>query len=327
MLKFKHIAKILLIPLLLVTTFSFMAAADITLRSDIRVAGPILTLGDLFSGAGEAADTAVAETPEPGKSRSIIVKNIVNAVNKAGLTWEKPAFLRAVRITREGQELTQADLGRIVRNMLASSLTNERFNVKFYGSRTLYIPLDNDFSDIEVSELAFNAQSGRFTARLALPIGMGEYKELSLSGNIEAVRALPVLNRAVAPGEIITRTDIAMKDVAVRKISRNFVSTVAEMIGKTVRNGQRAGAPLRTSDLISPVTVKRNKTIGISFSQGAISLMTIGKALENGGTGDIIRVLNIASNKTVHARIIGPDMAEIITPQMLARQLAENQYQ
>ena len=80
------------------------------------------------------------------------------------------------------------------------------------------------------------------------------------------------------------------------------------MAAKTaLRNGQA----LRTDDLIKPQIVQRNEAVTIYYEVPGIMLTVRGKAIEGGAMGDVVGVLNIQSNRTVQATVIGPGRVTI----------------
>ena len=66
------------------------------------------------------------------------------------------------------------------------------------------------------------------------------------------------------------------------------------------------GQLIRQTDLMKPEVVARNDNVTITYEVPGIVLTMRGKALETGAKGDIINVLNAASNKAIQATIAGP---------------------
>lgn len=77
-------------------------------------------------------------------------------------------------------------------------------------------------------------------------------------------------------------------------------------IGLETRVAIYPGHPIRPGDLGPPAIVERNQTLALTFRRGALTIRTDGRALDRGGVGDAIRVMNIASKATVVA-ILGAD--------------------
>ena len=62
---------------------------------------------------------------------------------------------------------------------------------------------------------------------------------------------------------------------------------------------------------MKPLVVQRNEPVTILYEVPGIVLTVRGKALEAGAVGDMINVLNVQSNRTVQATVIGPGRVSI----------------
>ena len=76
-----------------------------------------------------------------------------------------------------------------------------------------------------------------------------------------------------------------------------------EAIGLDTRVALYAGRPVRAEDLGPPTLVERNQLIPLAYRKRGLNIQTEGRALERGGAGDVIRVMNAASKTIVYARI------------------------
>jgi len=72
-------------------------AAPVDLRQDIASEGDKVTLGDLFYGAGAAADVVVAHT-QPGQTLVLDAARVQVLAHEQGLDWRNPAGLRRLII-------------------------------------------------------------------------------------------------------------------------------------------------------------------------------------------------------------------------------------
>lgn len=63
------------------------------------------------------------------------------------------------------------------------------------------------------------------------------------------------------------------------------------------------GRPIRAADLGPPTLVDRNQIVGLRYSVAGLAILTEGRALDRGGLGDVIRVMNSGSRATVSGRI------------------------
>ena len=73
----------------------------------------------------------------------------------------------------------------------------------------------------------------------------------------------------------------------------------AQAVGKEVRVTIYAGRPVRPEDLAAPAIIDRNQVVTLNYSYAGLNIATDVRALDRGGPGDRIRVMNLASRTTV----------------------------
>jgi flagella basal body P-ring formation protein FlgA len=81
-----------------------------------------------------------------------------------------------------------------------------------------------------------------------------------------------------------------------------------------------AERPIRTGELMKPEIVQRNENVTIVYQVPGLMLAVRGKATDGGAEGDMIDVVNLQSNRTLRATIIGP--GQVAVAPMVARLLA-----
>lgn len=69
--------------------------------------------------------------------------------------------------------------------------------------------------------------------------------------------------------------------------------------------------PLPPDDVRTQVMVAKGKFVTIGFTKGGIMLSAQGKALENGGLGDTVRVQNMQSKSVVQGIVTGPETVTV----------------
>lgn len=76
-----------------------------------------------------------------------------------------------------------------------------------------------------------------------------------------------------------------------------------EAVGLEARTTIYPGRPIRRADLGPPALVDRNQVVPLVYEMGPLSILTEGRALERGGSGDLIRIMNMGSRTTVTGRV------------------------
>lgn len=84
-----------------------------------------------------------------------------------------------------------------------------------------------------------------------------------------------------------------------------------DVIGLSARATLYAGRPIRAQDLGPPIVVERNSFVTLEFRRGGLSLRTEGRALDEGGVGDRVRVMNLESRRTVFGVVTAPGVVEV----------------
>ncbi len=110
-----------------------------------------------------------------------------------------------------------------------------------------------------------------------------------------------VAARNIRAGSVITATDIVSpNDIDAMRRAVNIIGMEAI---RTFYQGQ----PLREDNLRKPTLVKRNAIVQMAFANGAMTINAEGRALDQGGLGDRVRVMNLISKRIVVATVSGND--------------------
>ncbi len=108
-----------------------------------------------------------------------------------------------------------------------------------------------------------------------------------------------IMTRTVRAQAMLTAADMAVVDADIS----GALTDPATALGQEARVTLYAGRPVRPGDFGPPASVERNQTVTLAYQAGGLDILTEGRALERGGAGDVIRVMNIASRSTVFGEI------------------------
>lgn len=117
--------------------------------------------------------------------------------------------------------------------------------------------------------------------------------------------------RNVRPEAILTEADILIvpDDIA------GAADHPEVVIGMEARVAIYAGRPIRPEDLGPPAIVLRNQVVALSYLAGTLAIRAEGRALDRGGVGDLVRVMNLSSRTTVTG-VVGQDgLIHVTAPQ------------
>jgi flagella basal body P-ring formation protein FlgA len=128
---------------------------------------------------------------------------------------------------------------------------------------------------------------------------------------VKVMAEIVVSKNNLPRGSIINPEDIAIERRDISRLHRGYLENKEAAVGKKLRQRVRQNQVLTPSQLIEPLSVKRNNRVLIQASNETVQVRMIGKALQNGSLGQIIRVKNESSNREIDAKIIAPGIVQV----------------
>jgi flagellar basal body P-ring formation protein FlgA len=156
---------------------------------------------------------------------------------------------------------------------------------------------------LAIERLAYQPAGQRFSAVLSAATPGQPTQRFTVAGRLRQEVQMPVLNRRLQAGEVITASDLQWVSVPDRGLPANAVYEPQELIGRTPRRGLPAGAPVLAADLKRPVVVAKGALVTLILNTGSMRLTARGRALGEGGIGDVISVAN-AQSRTIVAGVV-----------------------
>jgi flagella basal body P-ring formation protein FlgA len=130
---------------------------------------------------------------------------------------------------------------------------------------------------------------------------------------------VPVLKRPLSTGEVIDARDIEMVQMRLDRVGRTVVLSRDSLVGLAAKRMINPGQPIQAGDVQRPVMVPKGGAVTMLVEAPGIYLSATGKALDNGGEGDAILVMNIQTNRTVQAVVTGPNQVRVMSGARLLR--------
>lgn len=101
--------------------------------------------------------------------------------------------------------------------------------------------------------------------------------------------------RTLRPGTLITAADLTIKSGE----ADGMFDRISDVAGQEARTALYAGRPIPFEAIGAPALINRNEIVAIHFRAGGLVITTEGRALERGGIGDRVRIMNISSRATL----------------------------
>lgn len=113
-----------------------------------------------------------------------------------------------------------------------------------------------------------------------------------------------VAARTLRAGTVLTAEDLRATGAAAK-------ARAATLVGLETRRAIYAGRPVAAGDLGPPTIVRRNGLVTMLYRSGVLAIRVDGRALDSGGAGETVRVVNLASRQTVTGIVTGHGLVEV----------------
>ena len=140
--------------------------------------------------------------------------------------------------------------------------------------------------------------------------GSGE-KNLSLRLQVDARTEMLTATRQLLAGTVLTEADLQLQKHDLAQAGGHPVKNSADAVGKKLRMTVRAGAPIRSNQLVNVPVVVSGQLVTIVAENAGIRITVSGRAKSAGSIGELIRVQNMVSNKEIPARVLDASTVEV----------------
>lgn len=136
-------------------------------------------------------------------------------------------------------------------------------------------------------------------------------KNLSLRVQVDARTEMLTAVRQLLAGTVLTEEDLQLQKHDLSQAGGHPVKNMTDAVGKKLRMTVRAGAPIKSNQLVSVPVIVSGQLVTIIAENAGVRITVSGRARSAGGIGDLIRVQNTVSNKEISARILDASTVEI----------------
>lgn len=288
------------------------AWADPVLRADITVTGPLVTLGDMFADAGDAADQPLFRAPQPGTSGLVRLPDIEAALARIGIASFEANGLSGIHVTRAAALVDEAALTALIAEDLAGrGILGAGMSVDaLYAKPVAPIHAEAVANPATITSLRYLPGSGAFTARFIIA---GQEQPLDVSGTIELMIEAPHIKASLPAGTLLSPDNVEMRPVPLKHVESTGTARLDDVLGKTLLRQSREGMMLKPNDVAVPLLISKNDAVTIYFRKGPMTLTVKGQAVTNASQGAPLQVLNLMSKRIISATAIAPGTVQVTT--------------
>lgn len=288
------------------------SAAAISLKSNSIINEDSIKLSDIFAGLPEYQDKVLGPAPLPGQDMVLNARTLMRIAVALDLPWRPQDAGQHVVLSRAASVVNFSMIEDALKDEISSQGVSGSFDIAFLGPLSEIVLPQDKAASVEVQSLNFRNGKDRFEATLVAPSRDMPLKTIHVSGAVKRLIDVPVLRSTLQQGSIISRHDIEMVSMRESDLDDDMVLSADGVVGMTPRRMIVQGKPLKISELEAPQVVGRGDLVVMFVNHRGMKLTTQAKALEDGAKGDVIRVSNVSSSKTMNAVITGQREVQVI---------------
>ena len=297
-----------LFTLIILLTTQAWARPEISIPSSVEVSQrPVLRLSDIavVKGGTEALLAQMDALVLRDDARELLLsqqfesKEILGKLKEAMDQNEdfkalNPAFKvpSIVKVSFASAPISKQEVQRKITNYLTARCADCEYSISIQSVPT---PANRQW-DLDLTQLS---SKGGFL----LPVRDGENRQLKwISGTIRVSRLTPVTTKMISQGERVNAQDLQMSMMDVT-FAKDSPLRIEDAQGQLAARTLPVGTPVWASDLKREPAAKRGQIVKAVIGDDSFEITVNMQAEDNGFVGDLIKVKNLETQKTLSAQV------------------------
>lgn len=293
----------------------------IWIKEKADVTGDAIALGDIASFVPERDSRVpalrkleVGSAPAPGRDLVLNSRFLIYRLSSlmGGDHHVRVKVPENLIVHRTGQVVGVKKMTRIFKQYVFSHSPWKRKEMDFESVRVagpLTLPRGHLSWEVE------GRNGGDFVGDVSLVISFfvdGRlYRKVPVSGRILITRRVIRTARRILKGEVIGVKDLLKVTEQTSRIDRNELTRMDQIIGKRAARTLRMGQMITRVMVEVPPAVRKGDRVIIKAENRFIEVTALGRVMEDGRSGDQVRVINVSSGKEIFATVVGPGQVKV----------------
>jgi flagella basal body P-ring formation protein FlgA len=257
----------------------------------------------------------LGRSPLPGKTRTLDAATLISRLRQGGVDPDQLDLQipPEVVLRREAITIDRDRIEQIVREFLqqqgAGKPSAAIWIKDIRVSETVQLPKGQLTTQVSVpknSELA-----GSVPLQVIFTVEPDFERRVWVTASLEQRVNVVVARRPLGRFKPIEADDIEMKALDLAGLPADRIDDPEVAIGKRTRRAVDSGTVLRPDLLEFPPLIKRGDRVRIIAESSGLRISAFGQAKQKGAQGEMIPVVNLDSNKVIHARVVDSQTVRI----------------
>lgn len=216
--------------------------------------------------------------------------------------------------------LCAADAGMIRGKAIEAAVSAYVEKNMFWPEGALRVEFPDSISDVTLSgeKIDCQVQSKRnedFIGNTSFTVRFYENGELlgkqTVRVRLEVLMDVVVSSRALRRNTEIGRGDIRLVERWFARPPLNIISSQDDVVGKKLRASIKPNTEITGNMLEEIPVVQKGKPVKIVIQNDLMGMTTIGMSEQDGMRGELIKVRNVSSKKTIYARVMDTSLVKV----------------
>ena len=318
-------------------TISFSSSqvlgAEVVLREQATVVGPIVRLGDIADISASTksilkglSSTPLVPAPAPGSPQFLQRSHVRDLLASRGIDILSLQIRGAavVQIGKSSQQpeteaprvLSNQEIETLLRDSLKQHLQNEtghsQWRITLKLSPNAYHKLASWGQNLAVRG-GRAPWTGRyqFQVRGVNSTGLDADGEIEFQATVVKIQSVLFARQVIKKGDVIRAVDVEIRQQE-GQVPRHAMSTLDQALGMEAKQTISENMILQENLLRAPLQVQRGETVTVVARTGGISVRTFAVARQDGALGDLVQIETLDGKQRFAARVSGRHRLEVL---------------
>jgi flagella basal body P-ring formation protein FlgA len=296
------------------------ANVTVNVLDQVKVRSEQVTLGEIAEIEGEGGAVVeklkavvIGKSPLPGEVREFSASYIEAKLKQSDIDLSQLtlALPEKVKVVGEAYEVPPQKIEEMVKNFILQKGPWDPTEISLTVSPLKDINLTPGKITYEIIPPKKEDYRGTTNLLVLFMVNGKVEKKVWVNVQIEVSRDVVVSTHSLSRHSIITQDDLRLEKMNLADVPPDVVTDPLEIIGMRTKRVVDAHLPFCISFLEMPPVVKRGDLVTIVAETDAIKITTQGVVIENGGKGDMVRVVNTSSKRELFARVKDSKTVEV----------------
>ena len=299
---------------------SVLAMPTVRVLERAQVRSKLIRLGDISEIKGEdrllvekLQSIVLGKAPLPGEMKEISVHYIEakvrhHDIDASAVTLNLP---EKIQVVSEAVKISSQKIEEMVKHFIFNKMPWDPREVSIKISGTKDLALAAGKITYEVVPRKKEDYLGTTNFLLVFMVNGDIAKRLWVNTKIDVSKEVVLSNHPLKRHSIITEEDIRLEKMNLAELPPDVITDPLEVIGKRTKRAIDTHLPLRLNFLEVPPLVRRGDLVTIVAETEVLKITTQGVVTEDGGKGEMVKVINTGSRREVYARVVDSRTVEV----------------